>query len=390
MQTADANELFDNRYHIISCLGKGGMAEVYKAYDFQLDHLVAIKILLPEYSSDEAFVERFMTEAKSTFKTANLDKLHTVGILDWGFFNEQCYIAMEYVDGPNLKMLLNEFGAFSAFETARIASQVCSALESAHAYGIIHRDIKPSNIILKRSTGDIKVADFGIALANRAQGQAQYGVAGTVQYMSPEQIRGEQLTYPSDIFSLGVTMFEMCCDTLPFSSDEVLEAAKTHTSLYVESPSVINPAVDEEFSKIVTTCLQTNPGNRFTSARKAKEALLEYTTNHADGNQPAQARAAKTWLIVFIAKGMQKHNAYKLNGETILGRGPEADIQIASPAISKTHARLKPEGTFLRVEDLGSTNGTLINGEPVLGSARCFPGDTITIGPTNLKVVCER
>ncbi len=390
MDLSETGILIGDRYRLHKKIGEGGMAVVYKGVDERLRQTVAIKLLSSQYSSDQSFVEHFLREASTAAQAGSYDKRHMATVKDCGKSERGCYIVMDYVDGPNLKFLLNEFGVFSAYETVRIASQVCSALESAHKLGIIHRDIKPSNLMMQRSTGEIMLMDFGVAISGDARGSQESGVMGTLQYMSPEQARGDNLVRQSDIYSLGISMYELSCGKPPFSSKEVMRAAKKKEALTCEAPTAVRSELDAEFDEIIFTCLQTNPEDRYSSARKMRDALDQYLDTHSSEMYPAQNKPTENWAVQFVTKTQSTGEIIALTKPTVVGRDDGVDLPLSSSAVSRRHARLTPMGTFLKVEDLDSKNCTLINGNPVREHARCFPGDIVTIGYTRLMVGCKR
>src|SRR5690606_20977134 len=213
------------RYEILAKVGEGGMAVVYRGRDSLLHRIVAVKVLRNQFAADTEFLDRFRLEARSA---ASLSHGHVVNIYDVGEHDGSHFIVMEYVDGDNLKQLINQQGPLSEYQVVQIAIQIARALQSAHDRGLIHRDIKPHNILITRD-GHVKVTDFGIARAASAASFTQTGtVIGSVHYFSPEQAKGEHIDRGTDLYSLGVVMYEMLTGQLPFVGDNPVSVALKH------------------------------------------------------------------------------------------------------------------------------------------------------------------
>ena len=262
-------ELFDGRYQILRKLGTGGMANVYLAEDQELGRRVAIKILDDRHANDEQFVERFRREAKNA---AALSHPNIVSIYDRGEAEGTYYIAMEYLDGRTLKELILSRGDAPVAVVVEYARQILSALRFAHRHGIVHRDIKPHNVLVD-GEGRVKVTDFGIARAGTSQMTEVGSIVGTAQYLSPEQARGGEVDQRSDLYSLGVLMYEMLTGTVPFNGDTPVEIAMKHLSQTPEPPSARRPDVPRELDMVVMRALAKDPEDRYQSADEMEADL---------------------------------------------------------------------------------------------------------------------
>lgn len=263
---------FNNRYKLIERVGLGGMAEVYRAEDNVLGRTVAVKVMLPQYAADPTFTKRFRQEAASA---ANLQSPYIVSIYDWGLDDETYYIVMEFLRGTDLKTAIKERGAINQRKAAEIGSQVAQALSVAHAGGIIHRDIKPQNIMIQPD-GNIKVMDFGIARAGDAGLSQTATVLGTAHYVSPEQAQGKELTGASDIYSLGVVLYEATTGKLPFDGQDAVSVAVKQVNEIPAPPSSINPNIDPVLEAIIMKAMEKDPERRFKDASEMRHVLNDY------------------------------------------------------------------------------------------------------------------
>src|SRR5919202_2971269 len=241
--------IIDGRYVLAESLGSGGMAEVYLAHDEVLDRDVALKVLRSQYVSDEEFAERFRREARSA---ASLSHPNIVQVYDRGETEDgTCYIAMEYVPGGTLKKRIEEKGPFDPRKAAAVAAQIADALGAAHERGVIHRDIKPQNVLVSAS-GDLKVTDFGIARAASAVTSSASGaIFGTAGYISPEQALGEPVGPRSDLYSLGVILYEMLTGELPFTADNSIAFCMKHVTEPLRPPKQLNPDISEGMDALI-------------------------------------------------------------------------------------------------------------------------------------------
>ena len=249
-----------DRYEIVSKVGSGGMADVYKAKDHKLNRFVAMKVMKPEFSSDTNFISKFQREAQAA---AGLAHPNVVNVFDVGEDQGVNYIVMELVEGITLKEYISKKGKLTVKEATSIAIQVAMGLEAAHNRNIVHRDIKPQNIIIS-TDGKVKVTDFGIARA-ASSNTISTNAMGSVHYSSPEQVRGGYSDYKSDIYSLGITMYEMVTGMVPFDGDTTVAIAIKHLQEEMIPPSEITPDLPHSLEEIITKCTQKSPDRRYST-----------------------------------------------------------------------------------------------------------------------------
>ena len=247
------------RYEILGRIGSGGMADVYKGKDHKLNRFVAIKVLKSDYRSDEVFIKKFLSEAQAA---AGLMHPNVVNVYDVGQDRGLYYMVMELVEGITLKDYIEKKGKISAKETVSISIQMVTGLQAAHNHHIIHRDIKPQNIIISKD-GKVKVTDFGIARATTSTQTISTSVMGSVHYTSPEQARGGVVDEKSDIYSIGITMYEMVTGHVPFDGDSTVTVALKHLQEQIVSPSEEVPDIPYSLECIIMKCTQKNPQLRY-------------------------------------------------------------------------------------------------------------------------------
>ena len=308
----------NDRYRVERSVGRGGMAEVFLAHDLLLDRPVALKVLFPEYANDPNFVERFRREAQSA---AGLTHPNIVAVYDWGKVNNTYFIAMEFVQGRTLASILKEKLRLTARQACDVAVDVASALGFAHENGVVHRDIKPGNILIG-STGQIKVADFGIARALGSaveDGLTQTGsVMGTATYLSPEQAQGSQPDPRSDIYSLGVMMYEMVAGRAPFIGDNAVGIAYQQVHGVPPALSEFVADVPREFEAIVAKCMAKSAERRYVNANALRDDLRRFSAGEdvvalTDvRGRKTQSQSTDTMAIPVITK-TQETNIDKTN-----------------------------------------------------------------------------
>ncbi len=266
------------RYELIEKIAEGGMARVFRGRDILLKRTVAIKVLKDQMTGDAAFIRRFEREAQSA---AALSHPHIVNIYDVGEQDGTYFMVMEYVDGSNLKQYIREKGRLSVHEAVRISRQIAEALEEAHKAGVVHRDIKPQNILFSRD-GKVKVADFGIAIAgDGATVTVGDEIIGTVQYIAPEQARGEIAGKQSDLYSLGIVFYEMVTGKVPFTGESPVAVAMKHIQEQIVPPGRLVSDLPEQVGQVIMKAVEKDAANRYNTAEEFLEDLF-YAENRGE------------------------------------------------------------------------------------------------------------
>jgi eukaryotic-like serine/threonine-protein kinase len=261
--------VIDQRYQIVARIGSGGMADVYCAQDLQLGRKVALKLLYRRFAEDEEFVERFRREASAA---AGLQHANVVGVYDRGEWDGTYYIAMEYLEGRSLKQLIVDTGPLAPLAAVDIAEQILKAARFAHRRGVIHRDIKPHNVIIDEE-GRAKVTDFGIARAGASDMTETGSIMGTAQYLSPEQAQGHAVSARSDLYAIGIVLYEMLAGRVPFDGESAVTIALKQVTEAPVPPSAYNAAVTPELDAVVLRALEKDPEHRFADADEFIAAL---------------------------------------------------------------------------------------------------------------------
>ena len=392
MQPVDQPRVYSGRYEATHLVARGGMAQVYRAMDRQLDRPVALKVLFPELSVDRTFVERFRREAQAA---ANLSHPNIVPVFDWGEDDGAYFIVMEYIDGRPLSAVLRDPTAMPPRQIAIIGAGVAAALAFAHRHGVVHRDVKPGNVLITPE-GDVKVTDFGIARAvNTEESLTQTGaVMGTAAYFSPEQAEGKGVDARSDIYSLGVVLYEMAVGKPPFTGDSPVAVASKHVRDMPPLPREVNPAVPVALEAVIMKAMAKRPEDRYLSAEELRADLLRF----ADGRPVEAGDPGVTSMIaaVGVTEAVPTTTGRTMVVPPVDG-GPPASSREELERRKRTRrlivllvvllVALGVIAFFLLRSVLGG-NVTVpsVVGQPVAQAEQTLRNDNLTVGSTNSVV----
>ena len=322
MEPVTDARLYSHRYQVTHLIARGGMAMVYRAQDLLLNRPVALKILYPELSADPLFVERFRREAQAA---AKLSHPNIVPVFDWGEDEGTYFIVMELIEGRSLAEVLRGGSVLTASRTAQLAAQVAAALNYAHRNAVVHRDVKPGNILIT-ADAQVKVTDFGIAQAMSSEDHlaADGLVMGTATYFSPEQAEGAAVDGRSDVYALGVVMYEMLVGRPPYVGDTPLEVSTQHVHGVITPPTQVNPSVPRDLEAVVMKCLSRNPELRYPTADELRADLLRFVDGqpvHAAGAPGAFYGFDSTQMVQSVTPGERTQAVPVL-------KGPRTDVKV--------------------------------------------------------------
>ena len=415
-----------SHYKIVSLLGEGGMGAVFKAHDLTLQRDVAIKIMHPHYARQADFQERFLQEARTT---ARLDHPCIVQVFDFGQSRSMLYIVMKFISGDNLGQMLQDLKAQGRWivlnEAVKLIRLLALALDYVHQHGVLHRDIKPNNIMIEPVSGDglpyrPVITDLGLAKLVEGGLMTQEGTSmGTPAYMSPEQALGKPVDSRSDVYSLGVLLFELSTGRLPFPAKTLTEAIRYHTQEPPPLPRSIRPDLPEPLERIILKTMQKDPAQRFQDAGALAGALQELIPTTTEvASAPTSMETAVSLVtqyqdslkiergpsilaefeppsdlsqdrIQVMAKGKTIHSVTMKAGGITMGRDSDNDLVLEGTNVSRHHTRIDFDGTEYHVVDLGSTNGTYMANAKLLPGVpeQWTPEKALRIGDNWLRLV---
>ena len=384
VQSIGRDTIVDGRYRVLSRLGAGGMAEVWSAEDSQLGRRVALKLLASRFAQNADFRERFRREASAA---AAMQHPNIVSIYDRGEWEGTSYIAMELVDGHTLKQLITDRGPAGPSAAIDLTIEILKALRYAHKRGIVHRDIKPQNVLLD-AEGGLKVADFGIARAGASEMTETGAIVGTVQYISPEQAQGQPVSPRSDLYSVGVVLYELLTGRVPFDGEAPVSVALKQVSEPPVPPSQLRPGIPPALEHVVMRALEKDPARRYGSAdefiaaleqaRRAptRQVVLEPTPGEPWA--PVEERGSRwwVWLLVLLVLAAAGFGAwYLLAGDRV--EVPSVKGQTFSSAAQELHSRGLEVTPVNEVSDTVD-RGKVISQDPGAGS-KVKKGSTVTV-----------
>ena len=358
-------------YKIEEKLGEGGMGAVYKGVDTMLDREVAIKALRPELASQDSVVERFRTEAVTLAKLNHPNIATLYSMFRQG---EELYMVLEFVRGETLDSILQKRGALPAEEAIPVFCQVLDGIDHAHDLGIVHRDIKPANMMLTEK-GTLKVLDFGIArLLGSARMTRAGNIIGTLEYMAPEQVRGEETDGRSDLYALGMMLYEVLTGKLPFDTDNEFELMKSQTEMTPTPPREINPAIPEDVEAAIMKAIQKNPDDRFQTGGEFREVLLDAgfaasgTMHGATGTFKRPATHPSRPAISPGAAAAFGGSEEKAPKKTRLGKADAAPA--SSGGIKQTRLGAAVPASAMKATRLGTSNAGIESGDAAMPAAQ--------------------
>lgn len=381
-------------YRITGLIGQGGMGTVYLAEAAAADNPVALKVLAPELASDEQFRRRFLREARYA---RSLDHPNVVPVHDAGESEGLLFIAMSYVQGMDLSTVLGIEGALVPSRALHILSQVASALDAAHATGLMHRDVKPGNVLIDSVGGSERcyLTDFGLSKNPTQDSGALTAIGdfvGTYLYTAPEQILGQEIDGRADLYSLGCVLFEMLTGEPPFSAPTEAEVLQAHFETPPPPASEVRTTLPSAVDEVIATAMAKDPSERFGTGADLAAAAARALGTSAEASpavsEVGEAGATTTALTLEVTGGPAAGTRLRVDQELLIGRDAAGSGTLGGDAeISRRHARIRRDsGGAFAIEDLDSTNGTFVNGDPVTARRVIRAGDTIELGGTTIVV----
>ena len=372
-------------YRLSAMVGEGGMSAVYKAEDPNTGQPYAIKVLKRQLASDPAFRERFFREWRYA---QAVQHPNIVPVLDGGEQDNWLLLVMQYVEGTDLRRVLDAEGALPPERTISILSQVAGALDAIHAAGLLHRDVKPGNILLQPLSPDrAYLTDFGLGKNPQADAYALTAVGtfvGTVDYCPPEQILGEDIDARADIYSLGCVLYECLGGSPPFAGHRELDVLHAHIGDNPPSLSA-KTGLPQAIDAVIERAMAKKPTDRYESASE----MVAAAAAAIGAGAVAAARAPEEGPVLRVVEGPAAGRELKIpaDGELVIGRaaGPPGDLA-ADPGLSRRHAMLRHADGKLTIEDLGSLNGTAVNGTPITMPKELSAGDRVTLGSSAIEI----
>jgi serine/threonine-protein kinase len=361
-------------YVIEATLGEGGMGKVFRARSEPDGRNVALKVLKAELADDEVYRRRFLHEARAA---REVQHKHIVPVLDAGDADGYPYLAMPYLPGGSLTECIKTDPPLDTL--LRLVMQIASGLDALHNRGILHRDIKPSNILLNE-TGAAAITDFGLARGYAYTVLTRLGqVMGTVDYLAPELIRGGPASPASDLYALGCLFFECLSGSPPFAGKSVYEIGLAHLSDPPPDPCAKRPDVPQELASAVLQALEKDPGRRPATATAYARMLV------IASRQSRKAQRAAQTIRLVVSSGPLSGQSVEVAADLVVGRH-NADLILPDLEVSRRHALIRPVAGGIEIEDLGSSNGTYVNGRRIGKSTLLAPGDQIQLGQSHLRV----
>ncbi|MGB6865830.1 MAG: protein kinase, partial [Candidatus Aminicenantaceae bacterium] len=353
----EAGSVFAGRYLILEELGKGGMGSVYKAFDKEVGEKIALKTIKPEIAADEKVIQRFRNELKIARKISHKNVCR---MFDLGREDDTYYIAMEYVSGEDLKSSVRRMGPLSTGKVLGFATEICEGLAEAHRLGIVHRDLKPQNIMIDRD-GIAQIMDFGIARSRELKGMTENGsTIGTPEYMSPEQVEGEDIDQRSDIYSMGVILYEMVTGRTPFEGKTPMSIAMKHVTEKPKEPISLNMQISEDLSRVIMKCMEKDKACRYQSALDLLYALKEIERGIPAIERIKPARKPVTSREITVSFSVRRFliPVAAVLGAVIIGGGiwyfvlrPESSKPALSSPVPTKEATLAAAHEFLKDKD---------------------------------------